>query len=89
MAAPILLASVTLRSTILPMVAALMPMSLPLSESTQLPAPVTVHCEVGVRTAPYSKGNRYCRSAAQKCEDVTQSAWRAAPLPTGAPPAIR
>ena len=38
------------------------------------PAPVTVHCEVGVRWPPYSSGKRYCRSAEQKCEPVTAQA---------------
>ena len=38
------------------------------------PAPVTVHCEVGVRTPPYSSGKRYCRSAVQKW--LLKNSWR-------------
>ena len=38
---------------------------------TAAPLPVTVHCALGVRCPPYSKGNLNCRSAEQKCEDVT------------------
>ena len=49
---------------------------------TQLPEPVTVHCAVGVRTPPYSSGNLYCRSAEQKCDEVTHIAVLAAPLST-------
>ena len=35
------------------------------------PDAVAVHCDVGVRIDPYSNGKRYCRSAVQKCEEVT------------------
>ena len=38
------------------------------------PAPVTVHCAVGVRCAPYSSGKRYCRSAVQKW--LLENSWR-------------
>ena len=40
------------------------------TETYGAPAPVTVHCAVGVRCPPYSSGKRNCRSAEQKCEQV-------------------
>lgn len=55
----------------------------------QLPAPVTVHCAVGVRTPPYSSGKRYCRSADAKCDEVTQAETFAPPLSTADAAIIR
>ena len=38
------------------------------------PAPVTVHCAVGVFWLPYSSGKRNCRSDEQKCEPANAMA---------------
>ena len=56
-------------------------LSLPIS-IIEAPAPVTVLCAVGVLKLPYSRGNLYCLSAEQKCDDVTATALFHAPLST-------
>ena len=48
----------------------------------QHPAPVTVHCEVGVRLPPYPRGKRNTRSAAQKWLEVMAAALFAMPPAT-------
>ena len=53
------------------------------------PAPVTVHCAAGVLCPPYSRGNRYCRSAEQKCDDAAATVLLAAPESTRIPDIIR
>ena len=77
MAAPMLFASVMPASAILPVVTIVTRGPLPDAPRMSAPEPVTVHCAVGVRTPPYSSGNRYCRSAEQKCELVSAAACSA------------
>ena len=77
MAAPILFASVMPASAIFPVVTIVTRGPLPAAPRMSAPEPVTVHCAVGVRTPPYSSGNRYCRSAEQKCELVSAAACSA------------
>ena len=71
MAAPMLFASVMPRSTTRPHVVCVKTTGACFEpEIITAPAPVTVHCAVGVRCPPYSSGSRNCRSAEQKCELV-------------------
>ena len=84
-----LLASLTPRSTILPTVALATQIPFLRLFRIQLPAPVTVHCAVGVRTPPYSSGKRYCRSADAKCDEVTHAETFAPPLSTADAAIIR
>ena len=61
-------------STIFPGVMWVMRGPVPPLERITAPEPVTVHCAVGVRWQPYSRGVRYCRSAEQKWEDDSTAA---------------
>lgn len=64
MAAPMLLASVPL-STTLPVVTWVIKGPVPLRDRMTAPDPVVVHCAVGGFCPPYSRGLRYWRSAEQ------------------------
>ena len=89
MAAPMLLASVIPASTMRPTVTCVMRGPTPPGARMAAPAPVTVHCEEGVRCPPYSSGKRYCRSAAQKWEPVSAQQRRAKPPSISMAPSAR
>ena len=61
-------------STIFPVVTWVTLGPAPSADRITQPEPVTVHCAVGVRWPPYSRGVRYCRSAEQKWEEVMAAA---------------
>lgn len=79
MAAPMLFASQMPRSTMLPIVAAVMRMPRSPPPSRTAPAPVTVHCDVGVRCRHSLAGSGTARSDDAKCDEVMASAVRAKP----------
>ena len=79
-AAPMLFASLISRSFILPIVTCAILAEERIFDISAAPAPVTVHCALGVRCPPYSSGSLNCLSAEQKCDDVTAIARFAALL---------
>ena len=82
-AAPMLAASFTPRSTTRPMMPCVMQAAPGFgavsSERIVQAAPVTVRCEVGIACVPISSGMRYCRSAVQKWLAAAQATLLAKP----------